>query len=120
MKVRLFLLVSALCLLVFPTFNQTTTASFTKSGYLIGPSDVLTIKALGEKDFDIDSLTVDADGKIQVPYVSEPVMAACKTERELQADIAERWKKYLKNPQISLRVTQRNSRPPVSVTGEVA
>jgi polysaccharide export outer membrane protein len=120
MKFRLLLLVVALCLSFFSGFSQTSTASFTKNGYLIGPSDVLTIKALGEKDFDIDSLTVDADGKIQLPYVPEPVVAACKTERELQAEVAEKWKKYLKNPQISLRVTQRNSRPPVSVTGEVA
>ncbi|MCV4819995.1 hypothetical protein OFM15_28370, partial [Escherichia coli] len=27
--------------------------------------------------------------------------------------------RYLKNPQLSLRVTKRNSRPPVSIYGEV-
>jgi protein involved in polysaccharide export with SLBB domain len=47
-------------------------------------------------------------------------MAACKTERELQSEVARKWSKYLKEPQVNVRVTQRLSRPPVSVTGEVA
>jgi polysaccharide export outer membrane protein len=63
---------------------------------------------------------VDEDGKIQLPYVDEPVMAGCKTERELQSEVADKWSKFLKNPQINLRVTQRLSRPPISVMGEVA
>lgn len=120
MKIRLLLLASALCLSFFSAYSQTSPASFTKSGYLIGPTDVLTIKVLGEKDFDIDALTVDENGNIQLPYVDEPVAASCKTERELQAVVIQKWKRVLKNPQVSLRVTQRNSRPPVSVTGEVA
>jgi len=119
MKIRLLLLVSVLCLLNFPAYSQTKVAAFTKTGYLIGPTDVLAIKALGEKDFDIDAIAVDEDGKLQLPYVSEPIIAACKTERELQAEVVDKWKKYLKNPQISLRVTDRKSRPPVSVMGEV-
>jgi polysaccharide export outer membrane protein len=119
MKIRLLLLLSALCLSFFSVYSQTLPIP-ARSGYLIGPGDVLSIKALGERDFDIDALTVDEDGKIQLPYVPEPVIAACKTERQLQLEVAEKWKKYLKNPQINLRVTQRNSRAPVSVTGEVA
>ena len=43
----------------------------------------------------------------------------CKTERELQADVVRLWTQYLKNPQVNVRVTDRKSRPPVSVTGEV-
>jgi polysaccharide biosynthesis/export protein len=91
----------------------------TQKGYLIGPGDVLSIKALGETSFDVDSLTVDDDGAIQLPYSDTPLMAKCKTERGLQAEVVQVWSKYLRNPQISLRVKERNSRPPVSIYGEV-
>jgi polysaccharide export outer membrane protein len=77
------------------------------------------VKALGEKDFEVDSITVDEDGKILLPYVNEPIIAKCLTERELQTEVAKRWSKFLKNPQLFLKVTQRNSRPPVSIYGEV-
>lgn len=88
-------------------------------GYLIGPGDVLSIKALGEPTFDVESLRVDEDGKISIPYVESPLTAKCKTERGLQADVITAWSKYLKSPQISVRVTKRESRLPVSVFGEV-
>ena len=118
-KTRLILLSVAIYTLTGCVFGQTPVAASTK-GYLIGPGDVLSIKALGEKDFDVDGVTVDDDGKIEIPFVPEPIAAGCKTERELTADIAKQWSKFLKNPQIALRVTARNSRPPVNVTGEVA
>lgn len=88
-------------------------------GYLVGPGDVISIKALGEPSFDVEALTVDEDGKLVIPYSDAPIVAKCKTERALQADVAKAWSKYLKNPQIYLRVTQRNSRPPVSIYGAV-
>lgn len=93
--------------------------SDTGRGYLIGPGDVLTIKALGEPSFDIEKINVDEEGKLYIPYVDTPVVAKCKTERELQAEVAKAWSKYLRNPQLTLRVTERLSRPPVSVYGEV-
>lgn len=91
----------------------------TTRGYLIGPGDVLTIKALGEPDFVVEKISVDEMGRLYVPYVKEPLTASCKTERELQADVAKAWSLYLRNPQVTLRVAERLSRPPVSVYGEV-
>lgn len=88
-------------------------------GYLLGPGDVISIKALGEPSFDVEALTVDEDGKIIIPYAETPLMAKCKTERNLQDEVKKAWSKYLRKPEIYLRVTQRNSRPPVSVVGEV-
>jgi polysaccharide export outer membrane protein len=114
---KVFLLIFSFFLLTFSAFAQV--PSPTVQGYLIGPGDVLSIKALGESTFDVDSLTVDEDGKISIPYVDLPLTAKCKTERGLQAEVSKAWSKYLKNPQISLRVTKRESRLPVSVFGEV-
>ncbi len=87
-------------------------------GYLLGPGDEITTKVLGEEQFDFVA-TIDQDGRIEVPFVDKPIDANCKSERELRADITELLRKYLKNPQASVRVTKRNSRPPVSIYGEV-
>ncbi|HYJ91039.1 MAG TPA: SLBB domain-containing protein [Pyrinomonadaceae bacterium] len=119
MKIRFLLLLSTLGIFAFSGFSQTPTLK-TPMGYLIGPGDVLSIKALGEKDFEVEAITVDEDGKILLPWVNDPVVASCKTERELQADVVKLWSQYLKNPQVNVRVSDRKSRPPVSVTGEVA
>lgn len=88
------------------------------SGYLIGPGDEVTGKVLGETQWDFVS-TVDEDGRIEVPFFDKPVMARCQTERQLRAEVTKLLSKYLKSPQLSLRVTQRNSRPPVNLYGEV-
>jgi len=87
-------------------------------GYLIGPGDEISGKVLGENQFDFIA-TVDEDGRIEVPFFDKPVDAKCRTERQLRADVAKLLTRYLKNPQLSLRVTKRDSRPPVSLFGEV-
>jgi len=109
----IFGLLLAVSLVVFP---QKPTE--TQQGYLIGPGDVVVGKVLGEPQFDFES-TVDPDGRLSIPFVDQPVAAACKTELELKNDVGKLLGKYLKVPQLSVRVTQRNSRPPVSISGAV-
>jgi len=87
-------------------------------GYLIGPGDEITGKVLGEPQFDFVS-TVDENGKIEVPFFDTPIVAKCLSERDLRAEVTRLLSKYLKGPQLSLRVTDRKSRPPVSIYGEV-
>ena len=87
-------------------------------GYLLGPGDEVTGKVLGEPQFDFVA-TVDEDGRIEVPFFDKPIMAKCRTERELRTDVTKLLSKYLRTPEASIRVTQRNSRPPVSIYGEV-
>lgn len=99
-------------------FGQTPQAEPIPRGYMIGPGDEITGKILGEPQFDFVA-TVDEDGRIEVPFFDQPVQAKCKSERDLRTDVTRLLAKYLKNPQASIRVTQRNSRPPVSVYGEV-
>ena len=100
------------------TTRDTTTPDTQKSGYLIGPGDVITTKVLGEPQFDFIA-TVDEDGKFQVPFFDQGVMAKCRTEKELRTDVTQLLSKYLKTPQINVSVTERKSRPPVIVSGEV-
>ena len=89
-----------------------------QKGYMIGPGDEVTVKVLGEEQFDFVA-TVDENGKIEVPFFDAPVTAKCLSERDLRTEVTKLLAKYLKTPQINLRVTDRKSRPPVSVFGEV-
>lgn len=87
-------------------------------GYLLGPGDEITGKVLGEPQFDFVA-TIDEDGKIEVPFFEKPIIAKCLTERMLRAEVEKLLSKYLRNPQTSVRVTKRNSRPPATIYGEV-
>jgi polysaccharide export outer membrane protein len=119
MNLKLFLsVVLSLSITVACASGQTVQPTTeTPQGYLIGPGDEITGKVLGEEQFDFTA-TVDEDGKIEVPFFDKPVIAVCKTERDLRLEIAKLLGKYLKAPQMSVRVTKRN-RPPVSIYGEV-
>jgi polysaccharide export outer membrane protein len=86
--------------------------------YLLGPGDQITAKVLGEKDFDFVSI-IDDDGKIEVPFFKEPVTAKCMTERQLRIEVTKLLTKYVRDPQVSLQVTDRKSRPPATIYGEV-
>ncbi|MEP6703530.1 MAG: polysaccharide biosynthesis/export family protein [Acidobacteriota bacterium] len=88
-----------------------------QKAYLIGPGDEITVKVLGESEFDFVT-TVDENGKIEVPFVEAPILAKCLSERELRTEVTRLLSKYLKSAQLNLRV-DRKSRPPVSVYGEV-
>jgi polysaccharide biosynthesis/export protein len=87
-------------------------------GYQLGPGDEIEIKVLGEPTFG-GKYTVDDDGKIVLEFVEKPIHAGCRTEREIRAEVAKAWAKFLRNPQINLRVTEKRSRPAAVVYGEV-
>lgn len=98
-------------------FAQTAGIEPPKRGYEIGTGDKISGRVLGEPDFNFDAI-VDEDGKIQVPFADEGIAAVCKTEKELRSDVAKHLSKFLKNPQISVNVVERN-RPPAMVYGAV-
>ncbi len=118
MKIKGLLLLALTVLLFQVGFGQTPVAGEQQNGYLIGPGDELEGRVQGEPDFNF-KVTVDENGKFQVPFVDQGVMAKCHTERELKDDVTQLLSKYLKSPMVSVNVTKRNSRPPVTVYGEV-
>lgn len=89
-----------------------------RSGYLVGPGDVINGKVLGEPQFDFTA-TIDEDGKFQVPFFEKSIMAKCRTERQLRNDVTQLLARYLKSPLVGVAVSERKSRPPVTVYGEV-
>jgi polysaccharide biosynthesis/export protein len=120
MNPKLFLLLILTACLFQTAFGQTETVN-TESlkSYQIGPGDIITIKVLGEPDFNIEAARVDEDGKIQVPFSDTGVLAKCRTEKELRADLVQHMSKLLRNPQVTVYVKERHSRPPAVVSGEV-
>lgn len=115
-------LVAFTCTLLFlagaVTAQDGNVAAPTATGYLIGPGDVLTINVLGEEQFAVSAVTVDDDGKVQVPY-SEGIVVQCKTEKEVRDMVVKVYSRLIKNPQVSVYVKERKSRPPATVYGEV-
>lgn len=116
-KKFLLLFLAAVCLIQITAAQETVSLPVSRV-YTIGPGDVITVKVLGEKDFDAVA-TVDENGNIELPFFDKPVPAMCKTERELRADVSQLLGKYLRSPQVGLSVTDRKSRPPVIISGEV-
>jgi polysaccharide biosynthesis/export protein len=86
--------------------------------YLLGPGDVLDLRVFNESQFN-GVLVVNDEGNIEVPFVEQPIPAQCRTDREIKADIVVALAKFLKKPQVSLRVTEMRSRPPAVVFGAV-
>jgi len=85
--------------------------------YKIGPQDMLRIDVWKEPDIS-RTIPVRPDGKISLPLLND-VQAAGLTSLELAAAIRDGLKKYINNPQVTVSVSEINSRR-VYVTGEVA
>ena len=96
---------------------STATASPDPSAYKIGPQDVLRIDVWKEPDIS-RTIPVRPDGKISLPLLSD-VQAAGLTTKELEAAIRDGLTKYITNPQVTVSVTEINSRR-VYCTGEVS
>jgi polysaccharide biosynthesis/export protein len=86
------------------------------ASYKIGPQDMLRIDVWKEPDIS-RLVPVRPDGKITLPLLND-VQAAGLTPVQLASKIAEGLKKYITSPQVTVGVTEINSRR-IFVTGEV-
>lgn len=84
--------------------------------YKIGPQDVLRIDVWKEPDIS-RTIPVRPDGKISLPLLND-VQAAGLTAMQLAGSLRESLSKYLTNPQVTVTVSEINSRR-VYLTGEV-
>lgn len=84
--------------------------------YKIGAQDVLRIDVWKEPEIS-RTAPVRPDGRISLPLIND-VQAAGLTAAQLAAVIADGLRKYITNPQVTVGVTEINSRR-VYVTGEV-
>src|SRR5919199_5153226 len=86
--------------------------------YRIGPGDVLDVRVFNRPQLSREAVRVDGRGVIRMPLIEGDIYAACLTEGELAQEIATRYLKYLRNPQVDVFVKEFQSQP-VAVIGAV-
>lgn len=88
--------------------------------YLLGPGDVLDIRVFGQPELSTSNAQIDSDGNLSsLPFLETPISAKCRTDKQVQKDIAAAYSKFINNPQVSVRIAERNSRQPATVFGAV-
>ncbi|MBO0799409.1 MAG: polysaccharide export protein, partial [Blastocatellia bacterium] len=85
--------------------------------YRVGPGDLLEVRVFGRPELGREQ-RVGNKGTIRLPFLQD-LQVACKTEAELAQLIAEKYTKYLRDPQVDVFVKEYNSQP-VAVIGSVA
>ncbi len=89
-----------------------------REAYVIGPSDVLSIRVWKNPELSMDGVPVRPDGKISVPLVDD-VQAAGLTTAELKEILTASLAEYVTAPDVTVVVLSMESKR-VFVVGEVA
>lgn len=85
--------------------------------FVIGNDDVLSINVWKEPDVS-RSIPVRSDGRISLPLAGE-IQAAGRTPLALEHEIASKLQNYISEPEVTVMVTQINSRK-FNILGQVA
>lgn len=106
--------------LVIPAPNATPIVKSANPGeddsYRVGPGDVLDIRVFGRPELGREA-RVTNQGKIRLPFLDD-LQVACLTEAQMAQLITEKYKKYLRDPQVDVFVKEYKSQP-VAVIGMV-
>jgi polysaccharide biosynthesis/export protein len=89
----------------------------TAEGYRLGPNDQVIVRVLDAEEIPDKPLRIDLRGNLSLPLVGR-IAAAGRTVEELEADLAERLNRFLRDPQVSVTLVEVGSQP-VSVLGAV-
>jgi polysaccharide export outer membrane protein len=88
-----------------------------RSAYVLGAADQMTVRVIGVEEFNDKPVGIDVDGTIKLPLVGR-VRAAGLTIEQLEAEITESLKNYVRQPEVVVAVAEFRSQP-VSVIGSV-
>lgn len=86
--------------------------------YRIGPGDVLDIRVFNRPNISREAVRVEGNGMIRMPLIDTEIQAACKSEGELAKEIATRYTKFYRNPQVDVFVKEYHSKQ-VAILGAV-
>lgn len=87
--------------------------------YRIGLHDVLEVTVYKHPELSQPNIRMDETGRIRLPRIDISILAICKTENELSAEIISLYKQnYLRDPYVTVFVKEQNSQP-LSVIGAV-
>lgn len=88
-----------------------------QSNYVLGPGDEISVRVLDSDDIPDKPILVDPNGEIALPLIGR-IQAAGKSVAVLETNITDHLRMYIRNPQVSVNVTEFGSQP-VSVLGAV-
>lgn len=98
-----------------PTANASTQED---ERYRIGPGDLLDIRIFNRPLLSRDAVRVEGNGMIRMPLIEGEIEAGCKTEGELAKEIASRYLRYYRNPQVDVFIKEYHARE-VALIGAV-
>lgn len=78
--------------------------------YRIGYQDTIEVNVFRHPELS-QVMSVGSDGTISMPRIDQPIVAVCKTERELKLTIENLYKNYLRNPFVNVRAVDQKSQP---------
>lgn len=84
--------------------------------YRVGPGDLLDVRVFGRPELGRETRVTNL-GNVRLPFIGD-VHVACLTENQLAVLITEKFKKYLRDPQVDVFVKEYKSQP-VAVIGSV-
>jgi polysaccharide biosynthesis/export protein len=87
------------------------------TSYVLGPEDQITVRVFAADGIPDKPVQIDNDGTVTVPMIGQ-VHAAGLTVAQFQANLVTAYKKYFKDPQVTVQVNDFRSQP-VSVAGNV-
>jgi polysaccharide export outer membrane protein len=93
------------------------TAPAKLTSYVLGPEDQITVRVFAANDLPNKPVQIDNDGTVTLPMIGQ-VHAAGLTVEQLQDNLVAAYKKYFKDPQVTVQVNDFRSQP-VSVAGNV-
>jgi polysaccharide biosynthesis/export protein len=85
--------------------------------YRLGPGDVVSAWVVGGDEFSGKQFIVSPSGFVDFPMAGR-LLAAGKTVEQLKADLTQKLKLYINDPEVSLSIVQFQSQP-VSILGSV-
>jgi polysaccharide export outer membrane protein len=92
-------------------------AAINVTSYVLGPEDQITVRVFAANDIPNKPLQIDNNGSVTLPMIGQ-VHAAGLTIEQFQANLVTAYKKYFKDPQVTVQVNDFRSQP-VSVAGNV-
>ncbi len=98
-----------------PSANPETDAM--RSAYVLGPDDEITVRTLEAEEISAEALRVDLGGFVSLPLIGR-VRAAGRTLEQLEAELVERLRFYVREPRVAVGISHFRSQP-VSVIGAV-
>lgn len=81
-----------------------TPSSPAPADYVLGPGDVVDVIVLGHTDL-TQTFVIGPDGYIAMPLIGR-LRAAGKTTAQLTAELTEAYRRYLRNPAVTVRVRE--------------